>query len=84
MRVSKSKPLNVMNTLSISGYAIPGVILAIAFITFIAWFDNNFVKLFGHNNSVAKDLNLNLNQRPEELSNEMFYKIAAQYEKLFD
>ena len=47
MRVSKSKPLNVMNTLSISGYAIPGVILAIAFITFIAWFDNNFVKLFG-------------------------------------
>ena len=47
MRVSKSKPLNIMNTLSISGYAIPGVILAIAFITFIAWFDNNFVKLFG-------------------------------------
>ena len=47
MRVSKSKPLNIMNTLSISGYAIPGVILAIAFITFIAWFDNNFVKFFG-------------------------------------
>ena len=47
MRVSKSKSLNMMNTLSISGYAIPGVILAIAFITFIAWFDNNFVKLFG-------------------------------------
>ena len=47
MRVSKSKPLNIINTLSISGYALPGVILAIAFITFIAWFDNNFVKLFG-------------------------------------
>ena len=56
MRVSKSKPLNVMNTLSISGYAIPGVILAIAFITFIAWFDNNFVKLFGFE-SIKKGIN---------------------------
>ena len=33
---------------------------------------------------VAKELNLNLNQRPEELSNEMFYKIAMKYEKLFN
>ena len=47
MRVSKSKPLNILNTLSISGYAIPGVILAIAFITFISWFDNSIVKLLG-------------------------------------
>ena len=47
MRVSKSKPLNFLNTLSISGYAIPGVILAIAFITFISWFDNSIVKLLG-------------------------------------
>ena len=47
MRISKSKPLNVLNTLSISGYAIPGVILAIAFITFISWIDNSFVKSFG-------------------------------------
>ena len=39
-RVSKNKTLNTLSTLSISGYAIPGVILAIAFITFIAWFDN--------------------------------------------
>jgi len=38
--------------------------------------NKNFVKLFGHDKSVAKDLNLNLNQRPEELSNEMFYKIT--------
>jgi iron(III) transport system permease protein len=38
-RVSKNKTLNILSTLSISGYAIPGVILAIAFITFIAWFD---------------------------------------------
>ena len=46
-RVVKTKTLNVLSTLSISGYAIPGVILAVAFITFIAWFDNNFVKFFG-------------------------------------
>tara|TARA_B100001057_G_scaffold451341_1_gene494237 strand:+ start:361 stop:1860 length:1500 start_codon:yes stop_codon:yes gene_type:complete len=46
-RVSKNKILNVLSTLSISGYAIPGVILAIAFITFIAWFDDNIVKSLG-------------------------------------
>ena len=34
-RVSNDKTLNILSTLSISGYAIPGVILAIAFITFI-------------------------------------------------
>ena len=34
-----NKTLNILSTLSISGYAIPGVILAVAFITFIAWFD---------------------------------------------
>jgi len=31
---------------SISGYAIPGVILAVAFITFIAWLDNNIINFF--------------------------------------
>ena len=46
-RVSNKKVLNILSTLSISGYAIPGVILAIAFITFIAWFDENFVKVYG-------------------------------------
>jgi len=40
--------------------------------------------MFGQNKSVVKNLNIDLNQRPEELSNEMFYKIAMQYEKLFD
>ena len=45
--------------------------------------NKNFLKLFRHDNSVAKDLNLNLNQRPEELSNEMFYRIAMKYENLF-
>jgi len=46
-RVSKNKLLNFLSTLSISGYAIPGVILAIAFITFIAWFDNSIIKSLG-------------------------------------
>ena len=47
-RVSKNKTLNFLSTLSISGYAIPGVILAIAFITFVAWFDNNVIKVFSN------------------------------------
>jgi iron(III) transport system permease protein len=46
-RVSNNKTLNILSTLSISGYAIPGVILAIAFITFIAWFDENVIKSLG-------------------------------------
>ena len=46
-RVSKNKTLNILSTLSISGYAIPGVILAVAFITFIAWFDNHVIKALG-------------------------------------
>ena len=36
-----------MSTLSISGYAIPGVILAVAFITFIAWMDESMIKALG-------------------------------------
>ena len=43
-RVSKSKLLDALNILSISGYAIPGIILAVAFITFISWFDNYVIK----------------------------------------
>ena len=46
-RVSKNKVLNILSTLSISGYAIPGVILAVAFMTFIAWFDENIVQALG-------------------------------------
>ncbi len=46
-RVSNNKILNIFSTLSISGYAIPGVILAIAFITFIAWLDESVIKSFG-------------------------------------
>ena len=39
--------LEVLTTFSISGYAIPGIILAVAFITFISWFDSNIVNFFG-------------------------------------
>ena len=46
-RVSKSKFLQLLTTFSISGYAIPGIILAVAFITFISWFDNNVINFFG-------------------------------------
>lgn len=46
-RVTRSKLLNILSIFSITGYAIPGVILAVAFITFIAWFDNTFIKSIG-------------------------------------
>ncbi len=46
-RVSRNKVLNFLSIISISGYAIPGVILAVAFITFIAWFDENIIKTLG-------------------------------------
>ena len=46
-RVSKNTSLNILSTLSISGYAIPGVILAVAFITFIAWFDDSIIQSLG-------------------------------------
>ena len=46
-RVNKDKALNFLSTLSISGYAIPGVILAVAFITFIAWIDESVIKNYG-------------------------------------
>jgi len=45
-RLSRSKFLEILTTFSISGYAIPGIILAVAFITFISWFDNNIISFF--------------------------------------
>ena len=45
-RLSGSKFLEILTTFSISGYAIPGIILAVAFITFISWFDNNIMIFF--------------------------------------
>ena len=49
-RVTKSKLLETLTTFSVSGYAIPGVILAVAFITLISYLDGliffNFKTLF--------------------------------------
>ena len=45
-RVNKSRFLNFLTTISISGYALPGVILAVAYISFIAWFDNTIIHYF--------------------------------------
>ena len=49
-RVTKSKFLEVLTTFSVSGYAIPGVILAVAFITLVSNLDNfiflNLKKIF--------------------------------------
>ena len=44
--------------------------------------NKNFIKLFGKNNYIDKNLGIDLSKRPEELSNEMFYKITQEYEKL--
>ena len=41
-RISKSKFLNYLSTFSISGYAIPGIILAVALITFFAKLSDMF------------------------------------------
>ena len=60
------------------------MVTRILFSNRIKMIKKNFIKLFGHDKSVSRDLNLNLNQRPEELSNEMFYRIAMEYEKLFN
>ena len=45
-RISKSKFLNFLTTISISGYALPGIILAVAYISFISWFDETIVNFF--------------------------------------
>ena len=45
--------------------------------------NKNFKKLFKEKLSKIKNLNLDLNKRPEELTNETYYKIALEYEKLF-
>ena len=46
--------------------------------------NKNFKKLLGPNNCIAKDLDLNLKLRPEELNCDMFYKIAIIYENLLN
>ncbi len=44
-RVSKSKFLDYLSTFSISGYAIPGIILAVSLITFFSWLSDSFNNL---------------------------------------
>tara|TARA_Y100000590_G_scaffold379310_1_gene446886 strand:- start:87 stop:893 length:807 start_codon:yes stop_codon:yes gene_type:complete len=44
--------------------------------------NKNFKKLFKKKMSLIEDLDINLNKRAEQLTNETFYKITAQYEKL--
>ncbi len=46
--------------------------------------NKNLKKLFKKNPFLLKNLNIDLNKRPGELSNENFYKIAVEYEKLLD
>ncbi len=46
-RVSKSKLLDILSFFSISGYALPGVILAVAFITFFSWLSEFLNSFFG-------------------------------------
>lgn len=49
-RVTKSKFLEALTTFSVSGYAIPGVILAVAFLTLVSYLDSlifvNFKTIF--------------------------------------
>jgi len=46
--------------------------------------NKNLKKLFKTKLFLLKELNIDLKKRPEELSNEIFYKITIQYEKLLD
>ncbi len=50
-RISKSKILNYLTNFSISGYAIPGVILAVAFITFFSNLSDFFTENFNFKSS---------------------------------
>jgi 16S rRNA A1518/A1519 N6-dimethyltransferase RsmA/KsgA/DIM1 with predicted DNA glycosylase/AP lyase activity len=44
--------------------------------------NKNFSKLFEKKEYVVNKLNIDLKKRPEELSNETFYRIAQEYENL--
>ena len=45
--------------------------------------NKSFLKLFKGNKFVANDLKIDLRERAEDLSQEMFYKITVKYEELF-
>ena len=63
-RISKSKILNYVTNFSISGYAIPGIILAVAFITFFSNFSEFILNNLGYYNSnmqiLVEDIKNNL------------------------
>ena len=44
--------------------------------------NKNLKKLFNNDISIIKNLNLNTDARPSELSNEVYYRIAVLYESL--
>ncbi len=44
--------------------------------------NKNFNKLFNNDKYISKKLNIDLKLRPEQINNEIFYKIAMEYEKL--
>ena len=46
--------------------------------------NKNFIRLFKKNERIAKKLNIDLTKRADQLSNEMFYKIAVEYDQLFN
>jgi 16S rRNA (adenine1518-N6/adenine1519-N6)-dimethyltransferase len=46
--------------------------------------NKNFYKLFNRKLQIEKKLNINLSNRPGDISNEMYYKIARYYETLID
>ena len=46
--------------------------------------NKNFKKLFKNNSNIYKNLKIDLSKRPEELSNNTYYKIAVEYEKLLN
>ena len=45
--------------------------------------NKNFKKLFGKKIFLTKNIDIDLNKRPEEINVETYYKIAIEYEKLF-
>ena len=49
-RINKSKVMEYLSFISISGYALPGVILAVGFITFFSWFSDLTTSITGYKN----------------------------------
>ena len=71
-----NNPFNIKNPKNLE------IVTRVLFSNIRKMINKNFKKLFNQNISISKNLNLNLNVRPEELNNEIYYKIAVQYEKL--